>query len=231
MKRMLQLVLLAAAALVHPLWSGDVIDRIVVLVNGQPVLLSEWDEAVRYEAMAQGRPLESVTHEQEQAALDRLVDQELLRQHMRARNLPPPDREEVDRSLREFRQQLPGAGSEGAWRSLLARYMLTEEQVRQRLSAQLELLRFIDAQIRPGVRVDNGSVLAYYRDKLLPQLRRTGAASPPVEEVSGKIREILVQQRVDELLQQWLQELRKQSDIRVQPGRATAPPSSAVGDR
>ncbi len=197
--------------------AGDVIDRIVATVNGQPILQSQWEEAIRMEAFLEGRPLSKVDAASARATLDRVIDRELLHQQLDVLKLASPSPEQVTQRLREVRQQLPEGKEDASWQASLKRYGLSEDDVRGRLETQLELLRVIDMRLRPNVRVDAASVEAYYRDKLLPQIRQQGGADPPLVEVSPKIEELLSQQGLDELLTAWLADLRKQSDIRLEP--------------
>lgn len=217
MRRWLQFVLLLLVGAAGASHAGEVIDRIVATVNGQPILQSEWDEAIRFEAFLDSRPLEKVDATAARATLDRLIDQELLRQQLRAMGMAPVGPDEVARRLEEVRKQIAEGAGEAAWRAALRRYGLTEDEVKGRLTAQLELLRLIELRLRPSVRVDADSVEAYYRDKFLPQLRQQGGPDPPLVEVSPQIEELLAQQRLDDLLIAWLVDLRKQSDIHLEP--------------
>ena len=63
---------------------GEVIDRIVATVNGHIILQSDWNEALSYEALLNGRPVAQFTDDDRRAVLDRLIDQELLRGQMKA---------------------------------------------------------------------------------------------------------------------------------------------------
>jgi hypothetical protein len=209
------LLLAVAVAWARPAAAGDVIDRIVALVNGQPVLLSEWQERARYEAMLEQRPLDEITPEQQQDALQQVIDQQLVEQQIRGRDLPPPEKGEIQSRLAELRQKIPGAASDDAWRSSLRRYGITQDQVFGMVEAQVRMVHFVTAEIVPGVRVENQSVLAYYRQNLVPKLRQGGQPIPALEQVSGDIRQILLQQKASELLQEWLQTLRGQSQIRM----------------
>ena len=60
--------------------AGELLDRIVATVNGHAILLSDWQDEVRYEAFIAGRKLQAVTAQDKKAALDRLTDRELLRE-------------------------------------------------------------------------------------------------------------------------------------------------------
>ncbi len=94
------------------------IDRIVATVNGHIILLSDWEDSLRYEAFSAGRPLASMTAEDRKAALDRLIDQELLREQQPAlRTLPHASSEEVAQRVAEIRKQYPEAETELGWQA------------------------------------------------------------------------------------------------------------------
>ena len=42
-------------------YAGEVIDGVIATVNRKPLLQSDWDDAVRFEAFMQQKPLASVT--------------------------------------------------------------------------------------------------------------------------------------------------------------------------
>jgi Tfp pilus assembly ATPase PilU len=62
----------------------QVIDRIVATVNGRVILQSDWDEALCYEALLSNRAVADFTDEDRRAVLNRLIDQELLREQMKS---------------------------------------------------------------------------------------------------------------------------------------------------
>src|SRR5512142_3274635 len=100
MRRELQLALLVVLAAVC-CRAGDRIDGIAATVNGSPILQSDWDEEVRYEALLNVRPPAQVTEADRQSALQRLIDQELLRQQM-GRSFPLPAAEEISQRLQQL---------------------------------------------------------------------------------------------------------------------------------
>src|SRR5579863_5237255 len=84
---------IAVAALALFVWAlflapasgtAEVIDRIVATVNGSIILQSDWDEALCYEALLTNRTVGQFTDEDRRAVLDRLIDQELLREQMKS---------------------------------------------------------------------------------------------------------------------------------------------------
>jgi parvulin-like peptidyl-prolyl isomerase len=203
-------VILVTAALAC---AGSVIDRIVATVNGRIVLQSDWDEAVSYEAFVNGHRLDQLTLQDRKAALDRLIDQELIRQQIRAADFQHPSAAEIDHRVGEIRKQHTEAVDEVTWRAALQLYGLSESELRDKVAAELDELRMVDAHLRPSVQVDNPSVEAYYREKLLPELRASGEREVPLVEVAPQIKELLAQQKMNDLLITWLRSLRAESNI------------------
>jgi peptidyl-prolyl cis-trans isomerase SurA len=203
------------AACVLPVCAGDILDRVVATVNGHVILQSDWEDAVRSEAFIAGRKLDQVTADDEKAALDRLIDQELLKEQMRASEFQPPSQEEIGKRLEEVRKQYPGTESAQGWQDELARYGLTEAELKDRIAEQLNLTRLVDARLRPNVNIDAKSIESYYNQELLPQLRHSGGKEVALSEVTPQIKELLTQQQVNQLLTTWLQNLRASSEIRT----------------
>jgi len=205
-----------------PACAGEIIDRIVATVNGHIILQSEWDDALNYEAFSNGRLLDELTPDDRKAALDRLIDQELLREQMRSVDFQHAPQEEVTKRLLEIRKQYAGTETEQGWRAALQRYGLTESQLRQNIVATLDIMRLVDSRLRPTVNIDSKSIESYYNHELLPQLRGAGAKEPSLAEVSPKIKELLTQQKMNQLLTAWLQNLRSGSQIRTEDASAGA---------
>jgi hypothetical protein len=205
-----------------PACAGDVLDRIVATVNNHIILQSEWQDAIRYEAFIGGRSLDQVQAPDRKAALDHLIDQELLREQMRSSGFPHASSVEVEKNIQEIRKRYPGGDSETGWQAALARYGLTEPELKRRVALQADLLGLVDARLRPNIVIDSKSIESYYNQELLPQLRQSGAGQVPLAEVTPKIKELLTQQKMNQMLVAWLQDLRSGSEIRTDAG----PPGS-----
>lgn len=196
--------------------AAEVIDRIVATVNGHIILLSDWEDSLRYEAFSSARPLDRMTAEDRKSALDRLIDQELLSEQMRASDAQHASPEEVAQRVEEIRKQYTGAETELGWRAILDKYRLSEESLKNRVAVELDLMRLVDARLRPSVTVDSKSIESYYNQELLPQLRQSGGKNVPLAEVTAKIKELLTQKKINQLLTAWLQNLRASSEIRAE---------------
>ncbi len=145
--------------------------------------------------------------------MDRLIDQALLDQQIMNQAVLAPRPEELAAQIKEIRKQVPAAATDDGWKNVLAAYGLTEQDIGEQLTSQSRILRFVDLRFRGLVRVEKDAIAAYYQDKLLPELHKRGAAEPKLADVSDRIENVLVEQRIDELLAGWLQTLRSQAHI------------------
>ena len=203
--------LIAALLLAVPLIanSGEVLDRLAATVNGGAVLQSDVDEELRYECFAAKRPLSQIAAEDRKAALDRLIDQELLSQQMNSREFNPAKPEEIEKALRSFQT---GYGEGEGWAAALASYGISESTIRSHVETELNQLRLIDLRLRPSIQIDSDSITTYYQKELLPKLPSGKHSS--LQDSAPAIRELLTQQKMNESLQAWLEALRAQAEIR-----------------
>lgn len=197
--------------------AGQVIDRIVATVNGHIILQSDWDEALSYEALLNGRALNEFTEDDRRAVLDRLIDQELLGEQMKSANFKHASEEEAEARVAEARKQYPDAATDEGWQSILGRFGLVQKDLVAHVQQQIDLMRLVDAHLRPAVQIDSKTVEAYYREKFVPELKEPVASEAPPAEVAAKIRELLTEEKVNELMVSWLQSLRSESKVSV-PG-------------
>ena len=196
----------------RPASAAEVIDRIVAM-------------HLRYEGLLSARAVGDFSEDDRRAVLDRLIDQELLGEQMKSALIKHASEEEAAAQVAQVRQLYPDAATEDGWKAVLARFGLTEKAFVAHVQQQLDLMRLVDAHLRPTVQIDSKSIEAYYRDKFVPQLKQSGAGDVPLEEVSAKIREMLTEEKVSELMVSWLQSLRSESKVNV-PG---APEPAADG--
>jgi peptidyl-prolyl cis-trans isomerase SurA len=193
--------------------AAEVIDGVIATVNHKPVLQSDWDDAVRFEAFMQQKPLTEVTESDRVGALQRLIDRLLLEIQMSDPNYLAPTPEEVRASVAELRQQIPGAGEEQRWRNVTAAYGFKERDIEANLRNEKQVMNFIEVRMRPNVHVQPEEVEAYYRKQVVPDMEKVGVKIVSLQELEPRIHELLVQQHMDELLDSWLHNLRQQSQI------------------
>jgi hypothetical protein len=213
-------------------FAGEVIDGVIATVNRKPILQSEWDDAVRYEAFMQQKPLRAVTEGDRVSALERLIDRRLLESQMSDASRFAPSRDEVRVSLARLREQIPGAKDNQAWQKMLSSYALKERDIEAGLRSETQMMNFIEVRLRPSVHVQPEEVEAYYRAQVLPDMEKVGVKVVTLQELEPRIREVLVQQHIDQLLDTWLHNLRQQTPIHSSiplPARSSAAGREAEG--
>jgi peptidyl-prolyl cis-trans isomerase SurA len=205
-----------------------VLDRAVAVVNKHVILESDLDDEIRLSILDPnnaGQP--ALTP---QRALEQLISRALIEQQIRQEDVEAvePSQQEVDARLHQIRTELPACvhqncASDAGWKVFLAAHGLTSDRVESYLRYRLEILRFIEQRFRQGIQISEQQIETYYRDTLLP-MYAPGEAVPPLNDVSPRIQEILLQQQVNVLFDNWLTNLRKQGDVEVlDPELAPAP--------
>lgn len=210
MKTCLAILIFSLAAVAQ---QGE-LDRIVAVVNGQVILESEIADEVHWQRLASGGPAGPVTDKDRGQALDRLIDQALIQQQIATTNYVPVTETEVEARLADLRAALGNADTDEKWRALLTQHELSQDAARDRVAAQLNILRFVDLKLRPSVFVDRVEIEKYYQEKFVPEMHSKGAQPPPLNEVTAQIENILAEEQVGKLFEAWLKGVRTQSDIR-----------------
>jgi hypothetical protein len=211
--------------------AGTTIDRVVAVVNRQTILESDVQDEIQLAVLDPStKGAETMTP---QEALDRLVSRALIQQQIRQEDLPAtePNPQDMAARIEEIRTELPacvraGCRSDEGWKSFLARHELTTSRVERYMHNRLEILSFIEMRFRQGIRITPEEIEQYYRETLLPQYP-VGQKPPPLEQVSSRIEEILLQQKVNAMFDTWLANLRSQGQIEVLDPSLEVPKTAA----
>jgi hypothetical protein len=192
--------------------ASEVLDGMVATVNGHVILLSDWDDELRFECFTSGRKIADVNAEEKKAALNRLIDQELLREQMHVNDVKQVLPEEIKKQVESFRTDYVRENPGTTWEVGLSHYGLTEKFVENHVRTELEQLQFVDSRFRASTQVSEAEIEQYYKDQLVPKLPATDPVS--LTEAAPKIREILTQSKINQTLSSWLETLRSQAEIR-----------------
>ncbi len=210
------------------------IDRVVAVVNRRPILESDIEDEMQLSV------LDPSTNSKEQttqsAALERLISRELIQQQIQQEDLEAtePKPEEIAARIEEIRKEVPACvradcKSDAGWNAFLAHHELTPAQVENYMRRRMEILNFIEMRFQQGIRITPDEIETYYTGTLLPQYP-AGEKPPPLQQVSSRIEEILLQQRVNVLFDNWLSNLRKQGQVEVlDPALETADAAADAG--
>ena len=177
------------------------IDRVLAVVNGEPVTYSEVLEAI---ALTPGVTPPPTLEE----TLERLIDARLMEGEARRYLQSPPSEEESEATLRALMDRF---ATPGDYRATLRRLGIAEDYLRKRIERELIVDRYVDRRFRPLVQVAQRDVEEYYRTVLLPDL---DAGSPAtLVEVESLIRNILEQRDLNRRISAWVDELKSSASI------------------
>jgi peptidyl-prolyl cis-trans isomerase SurA len=198
------------------------LDRVVAVVNGDLILESDVEAEQRFAAF---QPFDEPETSRDQL-IERLIDRDVILQQLRLQPEPPITDAQVDTLLTSQRKTIPACAqfhceTDAGWQKFLADHGVTPEELQERAKLELEVLRFVDERFRMGIRILPAEIDTYYQKTLVPAYQKEKVAPPPEAAISDRIQEILLQQRVTSLLDDWLKTLRAQGSVRIlKPGEA-----------
>ncbi len=200
MKR-IQLCLFALTFLIVNVTSSRavIIERIVAIVNGKPITLTELQERqlVVKATTGQELPLNEV--------LKNMIMEEVVMQEAQKLGLVAEDEvvneyinnllKENNISLEEFKKVLKEKG-------------ITLEAYREEIRRRITITRVMNTQIRMRTAVADEEVKEYYE-------KHRNELQGSYEELKEKIRNLILSQRIEERYKKWLDELMSKSSIKV----------------
>jgi len=189
---------------------ADVIDRMAISVGNQVITESQIEEEMRVTAFLNNEKVD-LSADQKKKAAARLIDQALIKREMDLSRYPSPALSDADSALKDIQSHYPG---QAAFEQALAGHGITEAQLKEHLWWQLTVLRFVDYRFRPGIQISDSEVQAYYQQQVSKWQQQGVKTVPSLSDQRAEIEEILTDQQIDENLDRWLAEARKQVPIR-----------------
>lgn len=168
-------------------------------------------------ALQPGVPIDSPTSEDLRRAMETVIDQRIFA--LEAERLPrnPPTDAEVRekvaqtvsyfRSPFEFENRLKAVGFSS----------ISDETFERMIARRLAIDKYADFRFRSFVVITADEVTRYYRDVYTPEFRRRspGLLLPTLEERSAEIREILIEDRVAERIEEFLEDAKRRIQVEV----------------
>lgn len=187
---------------------AQIVDAIVVRIEGDIITLSELRELAAYQQLLDG-------HSQSTDELrSELIEQWVVDNEATTARFPLPAESEVDREVGRVENGFPGVA---AYQQRLNAVGLTPEAVRRIVARQIYLARYLDYKFRSSIQVSDAAIDSYYRDHLVPELQAKGQQAPPLTDVTDQIRELLIEQGVNDRTAAWFDETKPRLKIELEP--------------
>jgi hypothetical protein len=195
---------------------AEILDRVMAVVNGQPVTLSEVRGFVELGLVEAAGPDPLAD------ALTELIDRRLMLTEVDRYPLPAPEAAAVDAALKTLVARFP---TRAAFEAALARAGFTEARLRELVRDTLRLERYLAERFAAAAQPTEEETLEYYRAHQTAFTVEGRAV--PFEVVREQVRERLAAERRQALIAEWRAELRRRADI-VRLDRPEAPPPASV---
>jgi hypothetical protein len=195
------------------------LDRAVAVINGKVILASDVREQQRFAVFEPYNvPGGEFTPMQ---GMRQIVNRTLLMDQMQEQELaPPPSDSAVEEQIAELRKHIPACAGQGCeteqgWQRFLKAHGTSEAELRTHWKQRMEILDFIRVRFRTGIRITKPEIETYYKEQLVPEFAERKLKPPPVAQVSDRIEEVLLQQRVNVLLEDYLRSLKDTGSVLI----------------
>jgi len=189
---------------------SEIIDRVAVTIDNQPVTESQLLEELRVTAFLNAeKPDLSPANRRRTAG--RLVEQTLIRREMELMHDTGPEGAEIEEASKAAKSRFAG---QAAFERELQAYGIGAGVLDRALARQTAALRFIELRFRPQVQVQEVEVRQYYETVYLAECQRKQLRPASFEEARAQCQEALAQQRVDKQVDAWLADMKGRTRIR-----------------
>ncbi len=204
--------LLSVAFVLSATARAEIVDRIVAVVDGQVITWSAALQEANFQAFQIGAPpVTSLDPQKLRSVVSHMIDQLLLEQESARLGFTLNEASDKDTAPERDHKRFP---TEQDFRKALERYGLNEQQAAARAQREMEILSFVDLHLRPQAHPTPEMIQSYYTQTLVPELQSEGQPHiPPLQDVSAKIEQVLVEQEINRLLEDWVRELRTRARI------------------
>jgi hypothetical protein len=186
------------------------LDRIVAVVDQDPIYQSEVEQVIELGLVEpeEGESAEALRRR----VLSDLVDRRLRYREVGRFGTRTVTVDQIDQAVAEMRAGYP---TEEAFEKRLRESNTTLDELRQIVARQLAVVDYVDRRLGPRVFVSLEDIQTYYDEELAPALRKQGTEPPPLNEVRETIRGVLRERRLNEEIERWTRDLRREADVQI----------------
>jgi len=187
---------------------AQIIDRVLAVVVGEPITLSDVMAALRFGLV----PAATGTGDRDQAALNALIERQLQLIEVNRYVPPEPSDADIEARLEQVRARFENqAALERAMKDTGVTPTLLRARVRDDLRIETYLQQRFGASYQPG----EEEVARYYRSHE-SEFVRNGVLRPYAE-VREEARTRLIDDRSTSLVRDWIAGLRRRTDVTILP--------------
>lgn len=190
---------------------AQVLDRILAVVDGAPIMQSDVTAAIRLGLSPTARATDPVA-----ATVDFLVERRLMLGEVERYAPPDPADADIDRHVDDIKRR-----SGGQFSTLLAQLGLTEDQLRREVRDDLRIDAYLQQRFG-AVQPSEEEMLQYYREH--PDAFTQNGVLRSFEDVRESVRVMVVAERRGAMIRDWLSGLRRRANINILPKDQTLIP-------
>jgi peptidyl-prolyl cis-trans isomerase SurA len=200
--------LFLATFLFLQVWTAEaiVLDRILAVVNGEIISLSEVESGLIF--FDQVKPIQEKGFSDSliRTGIQNLIDHKLLLAEAKRFDVEVPTEEEMNQKLEEIQRRF---NNPGEFEKALRQNVITLEDLRQKIAEHLIVDRFIEQRIRFFAIVLPDEIARYYAE------HQADFQGKPLEEVEKDIETILLEEKEKAKLEDYLKKLRSKASIQI----------------
>ncbi len=202
---------------------AELVDRIVAVVDEDPILASALDRAIGLGLVSQGADESDLVFRRR--VLDQMLAERLRAHEVDRFGFTEISLAQVDRAVAALESRF---ADRRAFEGRLSEFGLTMDDVRQIVARQVMVLTYVDERLGPRVFVSLDDIREYYDSVLTPEMKSTGQSVPDLDRVREEIREVIREQRLNEEIERWTEELRREADIEDYFDRSSDTPAEVL---
>ena len=195
-----------AACLPVSVAAREIIERVLAVVDGSVITLSDAHAAMRFGFVGGGEALDVV--------VDRLIDRRLAMTEIDRYAPPEPAAETIDAALAAIQATF---ASPEQLQAALAETGLTMAQLRRHVRDGLRIRAYERERFGYVMQPSEEEMLTFYRAN--PAQFTTGGMLRPFDVARADVRAALLEERRSQLAREWLAGLRRRANISVLPAR------------
>lgn len=214
----LSLAIVALTCLTSATYTQEVVDKTVAVVSDSTRYELITYSDIRWQlALQPGAQLDNPTPEEQDQALQTLIDQRIF--SLEAERLPrmAPTEAEIAEKIAETLSYFPSASVFEARLNQVGFESIKDENFERLISQRLAIEKYIDFRFGSFVVITADDETKYYNDVFVPEFRRKspGVLVPSLDDRRAEINNALVRQRTAQSIETFLDEAKRRVRVEV----------------